>query len=180
MIAGVEVSTDSGASWHPATGDETWTYSWIAPACRHLYDHLPRGRRQHQSGNALRPDARSPSRAELHNSVPGLGHPAHREHDRCERSRARGEIPILGGRHRQRASGSTRATRTPAPIPARCGRAPARSWRPSPSPTSQRAAGRRATFSSPVDDDAGHDLYGLLSHQCRPLLGNGNYFTSPM
>lgn len=28
VIAGVEVSTDNGASWHPATGDETWTYSW--------------------------------------------------------------------------------------------------------------------------------------------------------
>jgi VCBS repeat-containing protein len=28
VIAGVEISTDSGASWHPVTGDETWTYSW--------------------------------------------------------------------------------------------------------------------------------------------------------
>ncbi|WP_249780004.1 DUF4082 domain-containing protein [Bradyrhizobium sp. dw_411] len=28
VIAGVEVSTDGGASWHPATGDENWTYSW--------------------------------------------------------------------------------------------------------------------------------------------------------
>ncbi len=29
VIAGVEVSTDNGASWHPATGDETWTYRFI-------------------------------------------------------------------------------------------------------------------------------------------------------
>ncbi|MEQ1956581.1 DUF4082 domain-containing protein [Mesorhizobium yinganensis] len=28
VIAGVEVSTDNGLSWHPATGDENWTYSW--------------------------------------------------------------------------------------------------------------------------------------------------------
>ena len=28
MIAGVEVSTDGGTSWHPATGDENWTYTW--------------------------------------------------------------------------------------------------------------------------------------------------------
>jgi VCBS repeat-containing protein len=28
VIAGVEVSTDGGASWHPADGDETWTYTW--------------------------------------------------------------------------------------------------------------------------------------------------------
>ncbi|MDR9774797.1 DUF4082 domain-containing protein [Rhizobium hidalgonense] len=28
VIAAVEVSTDNGASWHPATGDENWTYNW--------------------------------------------------------------------------------------------------------------------------------------------------------
>ncbi|TAY63797.1 DUF4082 domain-containing protein [Rhizobium ruizarguesonis] len=28
VIAAVEVSTDNGASWHPATGDENWTYTW--------------------------------------------------------------------------------------------------------------------------------------------------------
>ncbi|MCT9931983.1 DUF4082 domain-containing protein [Planotetraspora sp. A-T 1434] len=29
-VGGVEVSTDGGATWHPATGRETWTYSWTA------------------------------------------------------------------------------------------------------------------------------------------------------
>jgi hypothetical protein len=29
-VAGVEVSTDGGATWHPATGTTSWTYSWIA------------------------------------------------------------------------------------------------------------------------------------------------------
>ena len=28
VIAGVEVSTDGGANWYNATGDETWTYTW--------------------------------------------------------------------------------------------------------------------------------------------------------
>src|SRR5207249_3227037 len=31
-IGGVEVSTDGGATWHPATGRATWTYSWTAPS----------------------------------------------------------------------------------------------------------------------------------------------------
>ncbi len=31
QVAGVEVSTDNGATWHPATGRETWTYSWVPP-----------------------------------------------------------------------------------------------------------------------------------------------------
>ncbi|WP_433876425.1 DUF4082 domain-containing protein [Sinomonas atrocyanea] len=28
-VAGVEVSTDGGASWHPAVGTTSWTYSWL-------------------------------------------------------------------------------------------------------------------------------------------------------
>jgi hypothetical protein len=28
-VAGVEVSTDGGTSWHPATGTSSWSYSWI-------------------------------------------------------------------------------------------------------------------------------------------------------
>ncbi len=30
VVAGVEVSTDGGTSWHPASGTTSWTYSWIA------------------------------------------------------------------------------------------------------------------------------------------------------
>ena len=29
-VAGVEVSTDGGASWHPATGTTNWSYAWTA------------------------------------------------------------------------------------------------------------------------------------------------------
>ncbi len=30
VVAGVEVSTDNGTTWHPATGRASWTYSWTA------------------------------------------------------------------------------------------------------------------------------------------------------
>ncbi len=30
VVAGVEVSTDGGSTWHPASGTTSWTYSWIA------------------------------------------------------------------------------------------------------------------------------------------------------
>jgi hypothetical protein len=30
VVAGVEVSTDNGATWHPASGRANWTYTWIA------------------------------------------------------------------------------------------------------------------------------------------------------
>ncbi|MBZ6077735.1 DUF4082 domain-containing protein, partial [Microvirga puerhi] len=29
VIAAVDVSTDGGTTWHRASGDETWTYSWV-------------------------------------------------------------------------------------------------------------------------------------------------------
>ena len=29
-VAGVEVSVDGGATWHPATGTTSWSYSWVA------------------------------------------------------------------------------------------------------------------------------------------------------
>ena len=29
VVAGVEVSTDNGTTWHPATGRSTWSYTWI-------------------------------------------------------------------------------------------------------------------------------------------------------
>jgi hypothetical protein len=32
VVAGVEISTDSGATWHPATGTTSWSYSWTAGA----------------------------------------------------------------------------------------------------------------------------------------------------
>jgi hypothetical protein len=30
LVAGVEISTDGGTTWHPATGTTSWSYSWIA------------------------------------------------------------------------------------------------------------------------------------------------------
>ena len=36
IVAGVEVSTDGGASWHPASGTERWSFEWHVPAdCSH-------------------------------------------------------------------------------------------------------------------------------------------------
>ncbi|MEW1954755.1 DUF4082 domain-containing protein [Terrabacter sp. NPDC080008] len=30
VVAGVEISTDNGTTWHPATGTTSWSYTWIA------------------------------------------------------------------------------------------------------------------------------------------------------
>ena len=31
VVAGIEVSVDSGATWHPATGTDQWSYEWQVP-----------------------------------------------------------------------------------------------------------------------------------------------------
>jgi len=30
-VAGVEISVDAGASWHPAIGTDSWSYEWQTP-----------------------------------------------------------------------------------------------------------------------------------------------------
>jgi hypothetical protein len=32
VVAGVEVSVDGGATWHPAAGTDSWRYEWQVPA----------------------------------------------------------------------------------------------------------------------------------------------------
>jgi hypothetical protein len=81
VIAGVEISTDSGASWHPVTGDETWTYSWT-PQVAGTYTILSRA--VDDSINLETPSAGHTT--ELLNPVPWLGNSGDPKHDRCERS----------------------------------------------------------------------------------------------
>ncbi len=53
VVAGVEVSTDGGASWHPASGLGTWIYPWIASA----NSSVIRSRAVDDSGNLETPNA---------------------------------------------------------------------------------------------------------------------------
>ena len=32
VVAAVEISVDGGATWHPASGTDTWSYQWQTPA----------------------------------------------------------------------------------------------------------------------------------------------------
>lgn len=57
LVAGVEVSTDGGSSWHPATGRQSWTYSWNPSS---LGNFTLKSRAVDDSGN-LEPSAASAS-----------------------------------------------------------------------------------------------------------------------
>ena len=51
-VAAVEVSTDDGATWHPAIGGESWSYQWCADRARTA---CIRSRAVDDSGNLERP-----------------------------------------------------------------------------------------------------------------------------
>ncbi len=47
-VGGVEVSTDGGATWHPAVGRTCWTYAWLPTVVGLHVAPRPRGGRQRQ------------------------------------------------------------------------------------------------------------------------------------
>ena len=144
-IAGVEVSTDNGASWHPATGDENWTYTW-SPQLAGTY--TIRSRAVDDSINLETPSAGRTVTVTGPNYVTlfsAYGDTRDGEHYGCQRGRTRHEVPKFGGRHGQRHPLLQEQPGHRRRIPARSGRAPARSWRRSPSPTKRPAAGRPRT-----------------------------------
>ncbi len=51
IVAGVEVSTDGGKTWNPATGTTSWSYSWTAAGSGSVVSRSSRHRRQRQSAN---------------------------------------------------------------------------------------------------------------------------------
>ena len=54
-VAGVEVSTDGGTTWHPATGTTSWTYTLERPRRADVEPARARGRRQRQPADARAP-----------------------------------------------------------------------------------------------------------------------------
>ena len=52
-VGGVEVSTDNGISWHPATGRSSWSYTFTPAADGHLDDPDAGHRRQPPDGDAF-------------------------------------------------------------------------------------------------------------------------------
>jgi len=48
VVAGVEISTDGGTTWHPATGTSNWTYSWGRPRKPDHHDSHAGIRRQRE------------------------------------------------------------------------------------------------------------------------------------
>ncbi len=54
VVAGVEISVDGGATWHPAAGRESWSYAWNPPASGSI---TIRSRAVDDSGNLESPSS---------------------------------------------------------------------------------------------------------------------------
>ena len=114
VVAGVEVSTDNGATWHPATtGTTNWSYTWTAhgapigddQGARHRRQRQPRLRERRHHGRRLLP-------------LLALGQPRHAagadagDPSPVEVGR-RSSSPTGSARSRASASTSRRPTRAP-------------------------------------------------------------------
>ena len=137
-VGGVEVSIDGGATWQPAEGRGSWTYSWTPSATGQA---TIRTRAADDSGNLETPGAGNRRRGrpgELPCSIWSDSVVA-ADRERPGRGRARGQVPLRRGGGRSPACASTRARPTPAPTSATCGR---RAARCSPRPPSAARAPR--------------------------------------
>ena len=132
VVGGVEVSTDDGATWHPATGRAHLDLHLDAGQ-RRRDDHDPgpghRRQRQHRRRRvpvAVTVGAARPARAASGASGVDARRPRPIRTARRHRGRRRSSAPTSPARSPR--SASTRAPATPAPTSGTCGRPPARSW----------------------------------------------------
>ena len=164
-VGGVEVSTDNGATWHRATGRETWSYSFTPSTAGTI---TIRSRATDDSANIQTPAAgvtvtvgNGPATCPC-TIWPGTATPA-RDRPRHQLGRAGREVPRGDQRVHHRDPLLQAGRRPPAPTSAPCGPAPAPSWARPPSPTRPPAAGSRPASPRP-SGHGGHDLRGVLLH----------------
>ena len=92
IVAGVEVSTDGGTTWRPATGTTSWSYSWVAHGNPST---TIRTRAVDDSGNIENPSAGRQRQRGLHLLHLGNRVGSHAERlGQRDRGRGRREVPV--------------------------------------------------------------------------------------
>ena len=155
-VAGVEVSVDGGATWHPAVGHASWSYMFtpattgtVTIRSRATDDSVNTGA-ELRAGDRDRGRRRTGARA-----ASGTQPATPRERRRTTTARPIDygvKFRSDGRRLRSPASASTRARRTPARTPGTCGHAPARCSRGRRSPARPRPGWQQVSL-----DDADRD-----------------------
>ena len=153
VVAGVEVSTDGGTTWHPdhdvqPNTSVTWTYSLGRPREPDRDDQVPGRRRQRQPGD---PGRRHHGQRQL--PLLDLGTPRSPQDESTRVTRQRPRWASSSSRTPSAsspASASTRPAPTPAPTSATCGPSSGQRWRRRPSPASPRSGWQQVNFAQPV------------------------------
>ena len=165
-VAGVEVSTDDGATWHPATGTTSWSYTYVQHG---IGSTTVRGaghrrQRQHRRRGDPRRDGRTARAASSARPRPGRRRPP-----TTRRGRARPALLAARPTASSPGSASTRAPATPAPTSARCGAPAGSSWPPS---TFSERDGDRLADGDVLQPGRGHrgpDLRRVVHRPAGPL-----------
>ena len=127
-VAGVEVSTDGGTTWHPRHGHESWTYSWIAHG-----DPTATIRSRAVDDTRQPRDAGAGVTGERHLPVLDLGHECHARPEWTPGRRTRVEVGVKftteRRRHDDRHPVLQGDARTPGRTSATSGRPAGRCWR---------------------------------------------------
>ena len=171
VMGGVQVSTDSGKTWHPASGQVgsasmNWNYSFVGAGAGNIHIEVPCRRRQPESRDAGRGASYTVTPSAALSLFSASRDAAYRDRPECNRSRRQVHgcnsgfdyrHPILQGfgEHRH-------ACRRPLD---RFGNV-ARHRDLHQRDRQRLAAGQ---FFQPGQHHAGHDLCRLLPHQYRPL-----------
>ena len=118
VVAGVEVSTDGGKTWHPATGTSSWTYAWNVDGAELDHDRGAGDRR-------LRQHRRAERRRDRLGRLPVLDAgdrtPDHRRRRRQRLDLGSGSSSAATSPARSTASASSNRPPTPAPTSAASG-----------------------------------------------------------
>ena len=162
VVAGVEVSTDGGSTWHPGHRARP------AGPTRGRRTAPPRRRsRRARPTTAATSRRRAPGVTSTSLPLLDLGHehvtptPTPTRGD-TDPGRGRRQVQVRPLRRRSPASASTRPPPTPARTSAASGPPTASAWPRRPSPARRRPAGRQSTFADAGRGHARHDLRRVL------------------
>ena len=179
VVGGVEVSTDGGATWHPATGRGSLDVRLDARQPRRRHDPGPGHRRQRQHRRRAASATVTVAPRACPCSIWGAAAtPAVAGRPRHRRRRGRRQVP-RGRRRQVTASASTRAPATPAPTSATSGRRPATQLA---SVTFTGESADRLAAGEPVHPGRAHrrhHLRGLLLRAERALRGRRQLLRHP-
>ena len=177
MVAAVEVSTDGGETWHPASGTSLLDLR-LERRRRHLGDDARRGRSTTPATSARRAPAATVA-VSCPCSILGSTHAGEGRRRRRRLDLGRDQVPQRRRRHDQRRPLLQVAPPTPAPTSAASGPRTARCWPKRPSAARPQTGWQQVNFASPVQIQPNTTYVASYFAPERPLLRHAWQLNEP-